>query len=127
MSQQSADYKLTITKQLHTHLCPQLSHVHNKQQQLKQLLFLLEHEGLAIDPRSKASCSRTFSLSSAMFTTRSSSLNRHTTGFDKRNRKQHTHSRTFSLSSAMFTLPWASVDTVTIFMPAITAEAGLVP
>lgn len=37
------------------------------------------------------------------------------------------HPPTFSLSSAMFTLPCASVLTVTIFMPAITAEAGLVP
>jgi hypothetical protein len=27
----------------------------------------------------------------------------------------------------MLTFPCASVDTVTIFMPAITAEAGLVP
>jgi hypothetical protein len=27
----------------------------------------------------------------------------------------------------MLTLPLASVDTVTIFMPAMTAEAGLVP
>ena len=44
-----------------------------------------------------------------------------------RNRIAFRSLRTFFLRSAMSTLPCASVGTVTIFMPAITADAGLVP